>query len=487
MSRSIRIKTLLFIDLAFFFLELIVGYSVGSLALIADSFHMLNDVCSLLVALYAINLASRSKRSEEYSYGWQRAEILGALVNGVFLVALCFSIFLEAIQRAFNPSEVQNPKLVVIVGGLGLASNIVGLVLFHEHGHGHSHSHHNHLPGLDDEAHHHHSHPHEQTPLLNPSSQSQSSSTSIVSNDDPDSQSLRNEICVHPAQTRNNIVRAAEQRRDELNHHHPHSSAQVNDQKHSHSESHSHSHSHSHMNMHAIFLHALGDALGNVGVIITGILIWVIPVIKSGGQIVGNRWVLYADPVISLVITAIIFSSAIPLVRSASLILLQGTPANVNLGRVRKSLLEVKGVIQVHELHIWSLSESKLVASVHVLIDKQNEFVGVSKEIRKRLHRFGIHSSTIQPEVLQNDQLHLLRATNNGTPQQQQTPVIPPTTPTGLSQKVKSFLLSRQNSSQEIRPETEEEEGCLIQCDEACDQEACCPPGLIIVPPSSQV
>ena len=61
---------------------------------------------------------------------WQRAETLGALVNGVFLVALCLSIFLEAIQRFVEPQEVSQPKLVLIVGSLGLESKIVGLVLF---------------------------------------------------------------------------------------------------------------------------------------------------------------------------------------------------------------------------------------------------------------------------------------------------------------------------------------------------------------------
>jgi hypothetical protein len=57
--------------------------------------------------------------------------VLGALVNGVFLLALCFSIFMEAIERFFNVSEISNAKLVVIVGSLGLASNIIGLFLFH--------------------------------------------------------------------------------------------------------------------------------------------------------------------------------------------------------------------------------------------------------------------------------------------------------------------------------------------------------------------
>jgi zinc transporter 1 len=130
-SRSTRIKILLAIDILFFFIELIGGYAVGSLALVADSFHMLNDVMSLIVALYAIKLTKESSADSRYSYGWHRAEILSALVNGVFLLALCFSIFLEAIERFFSTPEISSPRLVVIVGSFGLASNLVGLLLFH--------------------------------------------------------------------------------------------------------------------------------------------------------------------------------------------------------------------------------------------------------------------------------------------------------------------------------------------------------------------
>jgi zinc transporter 1 len=85
---------------------------------------------SLIVALYTIKLAT-SPSSSANSYGWQRAEILGALINGVFLLALCVSIALEAMGRVFAPPEISNPKLIVIVGSLGLLSNIVGLFLFH--------------------------------------------------------------------------------------------------------------------------------------------------------------------------------------------------------------------------------------------------------------------------------------------------------------------------------------------------------------------
>ncbi len=164
---------------------MLTGYAVGSLALVADSFHMLNDVMSLIVALYALRVCTRtplrtaivhetdslptpldqlSQKSDNkdprYSYGWQRAEVLGALINGVFLLALCFSIFMEALERFINISEVSNPKVVIIVGSMGLASNIVGLFLFHDHGHAHGgHSHGGHSHGTPAAHNHQHSVP----------------------------------------------------------------------------------------------------------------------------------------------------------------------------------------------------------------------------------------------------------------------------------------------------------------------------------------
>ncbi|EGG01359.1 uncharacterized protein MELLADRAFT_39227 [Melampsora larici-populina 98AG31] len=375
MSRSIRIKCLLVIDVAFFLVELIVGHWVGSLALVADSFHMLNDVFSLLVALYTIKLARRMK-SEKYSYGWQRAEILGALVNSVFLLALAFSILLQAIQKAIEPAEVQNPKLVVIVGSLGLAFNILGLALFHEHGHSHGGAGHTHsYPPIKEKA----------------TLREQSSSNTPL-----------DEVGIHSSHAENNPIRAtdlpefqseyphiqtptsSQPIHTELNQHESHPNSTM-DQHQTHT-------SHSHMNMHAVFLHVLGDALGNVGVILSGLLIWFVPVVHESGRITHNRWVLYVDPVVTLIISIFIFCSALPLVRSASFILLQGTPTNVDTSEVRKSIQSIDGVLQVHELHIWSLSESKSVASVHVLIKSHDEFTRVSSQIRKRLHKFGIHS-----------------------------------------------------------------------------------------------
>ncbi|QRV91038.1 cation efflux family protein [Ceratobasidium sp. AG-Ba] len=469
LSRPAKIKILLAIDSVFFLVELIVGYAVGSLALVADSFHMLNDVLSLVVALYAIKL-SASGASAKYSYGWHRAEILSALINGV-------------------TPEISNPKLVVIVGSLGLASNILGLFLFHEHSHDHSEekthgkssapavieSTHAAKPaGLT---------PTESTPLLIPSPSGSSSEASTPRGRSNSTTSLYG----HPAHTRAALVAAGQEAQrtqakpvrqrikteddgmvrsapvsgafaasrgissrleqglgkaasDEIQnvaanvevivhqpsppdddqceepmgdtegphaHHHPvtpyqneeHHDHDHNDghdhgksKSHEHGHGHGHGHSHGSMNMRALVLHVLGDALGNVGVIATGLIIWL------------SNWPgkYYCDPVISLVITAIIFSSALPLVKSTSSILLQAVPPSLSLPHLRRALCKVEGVLAVHELHVWQLSEVKSVASVHVRVGNPMEFMAVAARVRGILHAFGVHSSTIQPEYLES-------------------------------------------------------------------------------------
>lgn len=133
------VLSMLFMTSSFFLVEIIVGYATNSMALVADSFHMLSDVLSLLIGFFALRYSKRSQRTERNTFGWQRAEVLGALVNAVFLIALCFSILVESLKRLVETEEIHNPILVLIVGVAGLLINVVGLILFHKHGHGHSH------------------------------------------------------------------------------------------------------------------------------------------------------------------------------------------------------------------------------------------------------------------------------------------------------------------------------------------------------------
>lgn len=69
------------------------------------------------------------KKWSKNTFGWARAEVLGALVNAVFLVAICFSITIEACKRFIEKEPIHEPKLLVVVGVIGLLINVVGLVL----------------------------------------------------------------------------------------------------------------------------------------------------------------------------------------------------------------------------------------------------------------------------------------------------------------------------------------------------------------------
>lgn len=77
---------------------------------------------------------------------------------------------------------------------------------------------------------------------------------------------------------------------------------------------------------------------------------------------------------------------------------MQAVPSHVSLDGVRNSIRSVPGVVSVHELHVWQLSESTVVASVHVLISPGMDYMDVASGIRESMHSHGIHSVTIQPE-----------------------------------------------------------------------------------------
>lgn len=140
--RRVRLMCMLALTFGFFVVEVVVSRLTASLAMLSDSFHMLSDVMALVVALVAVRFAQRTRATKKNTFGWVRAEVMGALVNAVFLTALCFTIFLEAIERFTEPHEIEQPLVVIGVGAAGLLINVLGLCLFHQHGaggHGHSH------------------------------------------------------------------------------------------------------------------------------------------------------------------------------------------------------------------------------------------------------------------------------------------------------------------------------------------------------------
>lgn len=115
-------------------LEAVGGWLSGSLALQADAGHMLTDSSSLLLSFLAISFASRPADLRR-TFGFYRAEILAALVNGAALVVVAALIFWEGIQRLRSPEEIRVGTMLG-VAAIGLVANVVGIVLLRERSHG---------------------------------------------------------------------------------------------------------------------------------------------------------------------------------------------------------------------------------------------------------------------------------------------------------------------------------------------------------------
>ncbi len=140
------------------------------------------------------------------------------------------------------------------------------------------------------------------------------------------------------------------------------------------------------LNVRGAFLHLLADTLGSVGAIVSGALIWAF------------GWRL-ADPVASAVISLLVGASAWPLLKQTTGILMEGAPVHIDVDEVQKALREAQGVQEVHDLHVWSISQGRVCMSGHVVMSKEEDGQALLQSLTALLkERFAIEHSTIQVE-----------------------------------------------------------------------------------------
>ena len=261
------------LNLAYTAGEALAGVLTDSLALLADAAHNLSDVAALGIALGAVWLASRPPTAQR-SFGFQRAEILSALVNGVILVAVSIWIVVEAIGRLSNPPEV-DAGWVIVVAAIGIVVNLTtGALLW----------------------------------------------------------------------------------RFEA----------------------------SSLNLRAAALHLLGDGLASFGTVLAGVVI------------LATGW-LEADPLVSILIAGLIVASSWTILRDAVRILLEETPRGIDAADVGRRMAALEGVVDVHDLHIWTITSGFPALAAHVLVDPGDDCHGRRRELEDLLAReYGISHTTLQ-------------------------------------------------------------------------------------------
>ncbi|MHB1087841.1 MAG: cation diffusion facilitator family transporter [Acidimicrobiales bacterium] len=264
---------------SFLVAEFVTAVVENSLALFADSGHMLTDVAALALSAWAIHLAGKPSNIR-WTFGLKRAEILAALANGVTLAAIAVFITIEAIQRLITPQHVTGSPLLV-VALIGAAVNMVAAWTL----------------------------------------------------------------------------------------------AKANQ---------------SSLNVRAVSAHIMTDLYAFIGTAIAGLVI------------LSTHWVR-ADSVASLFVAALMARSSWGLLRDAGRILLEAAPDELVLGDVRDHLLEVPHVLDVHDLHAWTVTSGLIALSAHVVVEDHCFSSGHAPQVLDALQEcliahFAIEHATFQLE-----------------------------------------------------------------------------------------
>ncbi|MEK6278175.1 MAG: cation diffusion facilitator family transporter [Actinomycetota bacterium] len=270
-----RMALALAINLGLLAAEIAGGIVTGSLALLADAGHVASDAGAIALGLLAARLASMPG-SERRTFGYQRSEVLAALVNGLALVAIAALIVVAAIGRIGDPPGVEGGG-VLALGVLGLLGNLWA--------------------------------------------------TSVL---------------------------ARGERED--------------------------------INLEGVLRHSFADALGSLGVILSG------AVILAGGSPV-------VDPLVSIAIAALILASCWRLIKEPFDVLMESAPADLDMDELGRAFCKVPGVREVHELHVWTLTAGFGALAAHVVVAEGADRDLVRRRLEVLLHqRFGIDHTTLQME-----------------------------------------------------------------------------------------
>ncbi|KAM4701725.1 proton-coupled zinc antiporter SLC30A2 [Discoglossus pictus] len=162
---------------------------------------------------------------------------------------------------------------------------------------------------------------------------------------------------------------------------------------HSHGSQGFHSHdSHKNPNVRAAFIHVLGDLLQSLGVLIAAYIIYFKPEYKM------------IDPICTFLFSVLVLVTTISILRDVLLVLMEGTPKGVDFNMVKDTLLSIHGVKALHSLHIWALTVSQPVLSVHIAVNEDADAQLVLKEASSLLqNKFHFHTTTIQVENYSED------------------------------------------------------------------------------------
>jgi cobalt-zinc-cadmium efflux system protein len=263
------------LTVSFMVVEVVAGLLSGSLALLSDAGHMVTDAGALGLALWAQALGTRP-RSDRKTFGYRRAEILAAALNGIILGVTAIAVIAEAVRRFASPTTIHGLPMLLVAGVVLLVNVLAAWILSR---------------GGDD------------------------------------------------------------------------------------------------LNMRAAAAHVAADAAGSLAALTAAVLILTL------------GWTI-ADPITSILISALILFGAWRLLKDATNVLMEGAPAGIDVASLERIARDTPGVRDVHDLHVSSIVGDSPVITAHVVLAPGAHGVEVARNVGRRIEeRVGQAHVTVQPEA----------------------------------------------------------------------------------------
>jgi solute carrier family 30 (zinc transporter), member 2 len=435
----------LFFCVIFMMVELAGGYISHSLAILTDALHLMTDVGSYALSIFALIAASRAA-NEKFNYGWHRAEVLGTLFSVFTIWALAGAICLEAVGRMWSIVEcakmrqgnaaitvggtpsghrgsqsasTASPRdaadavvaqcipidatVMVVVGILGMLVNVgCACILYFGGSHGHSHlgggkcggdhghSHgeedHGHSHGEEDHGHSHGEEDHGHSHGEDDHGHSHDCSDHASSPSSPKRVSFKHSPSLQSVDATNG--NGDDEELDDL---HLEEHSDVNEDEHNHKPQ------KKGFAIHAAFLHALGDCVQSLGVILAGIFIYAANLTQHGTPSTAHSYYNLADPLSSIVFAFVTLKMTKNLIYDILAILMESTPTSVDYPRLAQALADIPGVVSVHDLHVWSLAQDFTACSVHLVANNHVEVLYEAQQICERDFHISHHTIQVDP------------------------------------------------------------------------------------------
>lgn len=342
------------ICLVFMIAEVVGGVLSNSLAIATDAAHLLTDFASFMISLFSLWLSSRPA-SRKMSFGWYRAEVIGALLSVLMIWLVTGFIVYMAIERLRTGEFEIDSKVMLITATAGLLVNIIMAWALHGHSHG-FHSHHHHHEDVDHD-HQHASHEHSRL-------------ETVATIGDPSSFGSKNNLIASSSNNRSveqpsssNLPQRSDEGRGSKN-----------------------------INVRAAFIHVIGDLLQSFGVVLAALVIYIEP--EYG----------FVDPICTFLFSIIVLITTLNIIKDVVNVLMEGIPHNINFIEVREKLQKLPSVIRVHNLRIWSLSLDKIAISTHLVIDdSRTPSQALQQAIETLKSSYNFFEITIQVEEYRED------------------------------------------------------------------------------------